>query len=47
VLRYCVTQLAHHWELVERYPLDENDIEFGYVLRKSRPPLWRRRRPTF
>jgi SAM-dependent methyltransferase len=47
VLQYCVTRLAHHWDLLERYPLDKDDIEFGYVLRKSRPPFWRRRRPSF
>jgi len=46
VLRYCVTELAHDWRLLERAPLDENDIEFGYALRKSRPPFWRRRRLT-
>jgi len=47
VLRYCVTRLSHHWELIERYALAEGDIEFGYVLRKSRPPFWRRRPPAF
>ena len=57
VLRYCVTKLAHNWELIERYPLAQYDIEryplaqydieLAYAFCKIRPLFWRRRDPTF
>ena len=47
VLDYCRT-LGQRWDIVDRLPLADDGIEFGYVLRKATPRRrrWRDRRTT-